>query len=349
MEGKTIKKSRIAVENRVTSIDVARAAGVSQSSVSRALTPGSILSDETRKKILATIDELGYKPNAIARSLISHKTNIIGIVMVNSAPFYANILTEFTKRLQNTGRQVLLFNSEQDQDIDNILSTVLQYRVDGLIIASAWLSSRMADECVRNGTPVILFNRYVPNANSSAVCCDNVEGGRMVANFFLDAEHKHIAYISGKENVSTNNDRKKGFIDRLNERGYTDCIIEAGKYSYTSGAEAARRLLAREDRPDAIFCADDTMALGTMDVARYEFGLRIPEDLSVVGFDDIPMASWPTYSLTTVRQPVERMLDATMELLELRLSNINEKPILQLFDGKLIKRNSARLPVNYAI
>lgn len=328
----------------MTSIDVARLAGVSQSTVSRTFSPNGKVSQGSRQKVLAAAQQLGYKPNAIARSLSTQRTNIIGIVMSYiTSPFYPYVLEKFTERLQTLGRQVLLFNAAPNQEVDDILPLVLQYQVDGLIITSATLSSEMVDECVAHGTPVILFNRYVLGANASAVCCDNAEGGRVVANFLLDTAHKRLAYIAGKENTSTNTDREKGFTDRLRERGQLEWQREEGNYSYESGYEAAKRLLQRDDRPDAIFCANDIMALGAMDAARFEMGLKVPEELSIIGFDDIPSASWPSYALTTIRQPVNQMIQTTIDLLMERLEEPQAKPVLKLMPGPLIKRGSVRL------
>jgi len=219
---------------------------------------------------------------------------------------------------------------------------VLQYRVDGLIITSATLSSEMADECARSGVPVILFNRYVRGANVSAVCCDNVEGGRSVADHLLDTGHRRLAYIAGKENTSTNIDREKGFTNRLRERGILHWLREQGEYTYESGYEAAKRLLQQDNPPDAIFCANDIMALGAIDAARHVVGLKVPEDVSIVGFDDIPTANWPSYSLTTIRQPVNQMIEATIELLLERFETPDIEPVLQLVPGPLIQRASTR-------
>ncbi len=328
---------------RVTSFDVARLAGVSQSTVSRSFSFESRVSQKTREKVLAAAKQLGYKPDAIARSLSTQQSNIIGIVMADiTSPFYPYVLAKFSSRLQDQGRQVLLFNAAPDQEVDDILPLVLQYRVDALIITSATISSAVADECAQSGSPVILFNRYVLGANASAVCCDNVEGGRMVANFLLDTGHKKLAYISGKQDTSTNIDRKKGFTDRLRERGYINWWLEQGEYTYESGYEAAKRLLQQDDPPDAIFCANDIMALGAMDAARFEVGIRVPEELSIVGFDDIPPAAWPSYSLTTIRQPVSQMIEATFELLFERLENPELGPAFKLIPGLLIQRNSTR-------
>ncbi|MCW5860867.1 MAG: substrate-binding domain-containing protein, partial [Caldilineales bacterium] len=193
-----------------------------------------------------------------------------------------------------------------------------------------------------------LFNRYVLGAQVDAVCTDNVEAGRLAANLLLDAGHHRLAFIEGKVNASTNIDRKKGFLDRLRERGYTDVLVAPGDYSYESGFAAAKRLLGRDDRPDAIFCASDSEALGALDAARYECGLSVPDDVSILGFDDIPAAAWPSYSLTTIRTPVNRMVNATIDLVLSRLEKPASSPTTLLLPGALVVRTSARLPA-YAL
>lgn len=326
---------------KVNAIDVAKLAGVSQSTVSRVFSSTGKVSPEKRDKILKVAKEIGYKPNAIARSLISSKTNIIGIVMANSSsPFYSCILKNFTNKLQKMGKQVLLFNVSINNGIDEILTSLYQYRVDGLVVTSALVTSEIVDECLQNEIPIVLFNRYVPGAFASAVCCNNVEAGREIANYLLDKGYKKFAYISGNGNTSTNIDRIKGFKDRLYERGIYDLILEYGDYSYKSGREAAMRLMSSEVKPDSIFCANDDMAIGAMDMIRYDLNYNIPKDISIIGFDDIPASQYPSYMLTTYRQPIEKMVNATVELLEKRLENIYVEPTLKLIHGKLIERQS---------
>lgn len=329
----------------VTSVDVARLAGVSQSTVSRTFTPGASVSADARERVLAAAAELGYKPNALARSLIKRQSNIIGIVMANlTSPFHPYVLENFSQRLQALGRQVLLFDATPNDEIDSLVDQVLQYRVDGLIITSATISSHMAGQCTGAGIPVVLFNRYVADANVSAVCCDNVAGGRLAADALFDAGYRRLAYIAGREDSSTNLDREKGFSERLRARGVAHWQRElAGSYTYEAGYEAACRLLAGGDRPQAIFCAADSIALGAVDAARYRFGLSIPDDLSVIGFDDIPAAAWAGYALTTIRTPVRRMVDTTLQVLLDQLEQPSAEPVLKLIPGELIQRNSARL------
>ena len=167
---------------KTSSNDVARVARVSQSTVSRVFSQSDAVTQKTKDKVLAAARKLGYKPNAIARSLITRRTDIVGIVMADiTNPFYPTVLEKLTQRLQSTGRRALLFNVNPDRDVDDTLPLLLQYQVDAIVITSATISSEMTDECVRLGTPVILFNRYVPGVQVSAVSCDNVAGGRLVA------------------------------------------------------------------------------------------------------------------------------------------------------------------------
>lgn len=328
-----------------TSNDVARLAGVAQSTVSRAFDPESRISDETRARVMTAADELGYQPNVIARSLITQRTNIVGVVMANltASHFYARVLEKLTHRLQEKGKQVLLLNTPPDRSVDEMLPRVLGYQVDALIIASTTPGDAAIDVSNRRGRPVILFNRFVPDTSASVVCCDNIQGGRLAAAHLLRGGHNRIAYVAGPENNANSQMREKGFTEQLHELGYRNVLREQAVYSYDSGCEAARRLLAGPNRPDAIFCAADIIALGVMDAARNEFGLRIPEDLSVVGFDDISLAGWPAYSLTTIRQPVDQMIAATLELLEPDNSEARHGQV-KFLPVELVVRGSTRTP-----
>lgn len=330
-------------ERRITAKDVARLAGVSQPTVSRVFSSDTKVAPETCEKVLAAVLELGYKPNAIARSLTSQRTDIIGIVTQLSKGFFLPTLDLISRKLQKAGKQVLLFNVEPDQELDDVIFRVLQYQVDGLIITAATLSSKMADVCARQGTKVLLFNRYILGTQVNAVSSDNVEGGRMVANCLLDTGHKRLAFLGGGEMVTTTVDRLKGFGDRIRERGIENFIIDyAGEYFYDAGRSAGIRLLQLPDRPDAIFCAGDVLALGVMDAARHDLGLRVPEDVSVVGYDDVAVASWPPYDLTTVRQPFDEMVDTGIEMLLRSIENRDSDPELKLFQGKLVKRSTVK-------
>jgi DNA-binding LacI/PurR family transcriptional regulator len=324
-----------------TSIDVARLAGVSQSTVSRSFDPAAPISPETRERVLTAAAKLGYQPNVIARSLITQQTNIVGMVMANltASHFYPRVLEQFTRRLQEMGKQVLLLNAPPGRPVDEMLPQVLGYQVDALIIASLTPGSESINVSSRGGRPVILFNRYVRDTNASVVCCDNAEGGRLVADHLLDAGYRRLAYVAGQQYSTTNLMRERGFTSRLQERGHGKVERAQAAYSYQAGREAARTLLGGGMPPDAVFCAADIIALGLMDTARKELGLRIPDDLAVVGFDDIPSAAWPAYDLTTIRQPIDEMVAATLDLLE-GASGESPVPEIRLLPVELIVRGS---------
>lgn len=258
-----------------------------------------------------------------------------------ASPFYSRVLGEFTRKIQEKGHNILLMNIHNEQGVDDILSTALQYQVDGLVITSATLSSTVVESCLQTQTPVVLFNRYSMHNEVSAVYCDGSDGGRKAAELLLP-RHRRFACIKGEEGSSTSRDRSQGFIQAIEENGIRDYLCERGDFTYDSGYAAAERLLDRKDRPDAIFCVSDLMALGTMDAARHKFNLKIPEDLSVIGFDDIDMASWSSYDLTTLRQPLITMVDAAISQLFRSIENLDEGTLVRKLKTDLITRTSTR-------
>ncbi len=319
---------------RITSVDVAHAAGVSQSVVSRAFDPNGKVAAQTRTHVLAVAKCLGYQPNVYARSLVMQKANIVGIIVGNiDNPFYPSVLMRFSEALQKQGRQVLLFSSKDEEEVGDALLQALQYRVEAVIVTSVTLTSSVTQTLEQSQVPIFLFNRTLENVSLPSVSCDNVAGGRLVAETFLKAGHERFAFIGGAPNTSTNRDRRRGFLERLQEVG-APCICVEQTYSYEWGYEAAAQLLGR-GLPDAIFCANDIIALGTLDALRLE-EVRVPEEVAVIGFDDITEARRPAYSLTTVRQPVEEMIEATLSLLE------QPAPKTQLLRGQLVERSSSR-------
>ena len=328
---------------RVTSIDVAARAGVSQSAVSRAFTPGSSVSDATRRKVLQAAGELNYVPNSIARSLITARSNIVAMVVGDlSNPFYSTVLDRFSQALQAEGKHVLVFRVATGSEVDDSLIDVLQYQVDGIIVTSAQLSSKMAGLCLDRGIPVVMFNRYVDGLQTNNVCCDNSRGGRLAADALLKAGGRRFAMIAGQRDTSTNRDRMNGFFAGLRRAGIRkgEVRVEPGHYSYDGGHDAALRLFARRrGAPDALFCTNDIMALGALDALRHHLGFRVPEEVMVIGFDDIPDAGHDAYRLSTVRQPVEAMIARTLELLE-GSGRAAPAPATAFLDGELVLRGT---------
>ena len=212
----------------ITSFDVARLAQVSQSAVSRTFTPGASASEATRRKVLDAARMLGYRPNAHARSLITKRSRIIGVVLSYLENlFYAVALERLAERLQRDGYHVLLFVN-RDPNVDKLVGEILQYHVDGIVLAAATLSSNLARQCADASIPVVLFNRVMAAGSEGAVSSvrsDNEAGGRAVAHFLADAGHQRIAYIAGNEESSTNLERERGFRLGLAERGQRICFL----------------------------------------------------------------------------------------------------------------------------
>ena len=335
-----------------TSLDVARKAGVSQSAVSRAFTPGASVSESMRARVLKAAAELGYRPNALARSLITGRSRIIGLVVSYlDNGYYPVALEKLSKALQERGYRILIFMAPQSADnVDDVLSEILDYQVDGLVLASVAMSSDLVARCAAAGVPVLLFNRRQDDQRFSAVTTDNRGGGRKLAEFLIAGRHERIAYIAGWEGASTQRDREAGFREGLADAGAKLFERAVGDYRFEGAQAATRRMFTgkpRSARPDAVFVANDHMAIAAMDVLRYELGLRVPEEVSVVSFDDVPQAAWPSYGLTTVRQSAARMVQATVEALMARIEAGDEVPRQVEIEGSLIVRTSARIPEGY--
>lgn len=306
---------------KVTAHDVARLAEVSQSAVSRAFTPGASVAPDTRERIHTAARQLGYRPNAIARSLITRRSRIIGLVMSYlENQFYPVVIEQLCQALQQDGYHVLLFISDTE-DADNVLMDILQYQVDGIVMASTTLSSALANDCLDAGIPVVMFNRVAQRRTmggyaTSAVTSQNRAGGRLVGELLVSNGHRRIAWLAGAENASTSHEREAGLCDAL---AAADLQLHARGVGHYDFAEARRAVLALfrdpANRPDALFCANDHMAIAALETLRTELGLHVPRDVSVVGFDNVPQAAWPSFDLTTVQQNVGQMVDATRTLL----------------------------------
>lgn len=326
-------------KRRPSSVDVARLAGVSQSAVSRTFS-GASVSAQTREKIMKAADELGYRPNALSR-VIREQSNLIGMVMGEiTNPFYPEILESFLCELEAKGFRVLLKHLDGADTADAALEGAMAYRVRGLIVTSSTLTPQMAKKCAESGVPIVLFNRHVRDLEISSISCDNVDAGRSVANLFLDANHVRPAFISGNPLATSNLDRKKGYLDRLAERGVSSVPVLGSEHTYETGFTSAQALVKSAERPDAIFCASDVIAFGALDAVRLA-GLKVPEDISVVGFDDIPMAAWHSYRLTTIRQPRRRMVNDAVQMLLDQLEGVGQASV-KLVPGELIRRETLR-------
>jgi DNA-binding LacI/PurR family transcriptional regulator len=327
-----------------TSSDVARLAGVSQSAVSRTFTPGASVSSKTRAKVLKAAAVLSYRPNALARSLIVGRSRLIGLVVAHlDNQFYPLVLEILSKALRARGYHILIFLATPDgEPVDNVLDTLIDYQVDGILMGSASISTRLARRCEAAGIPVVLFNRYQDDADLTAVVSDNRSGARAVAEHFVAGGHRRIAHFAGWQNASTGRDRALGFQEGLAAHGVElDCFVDT-EFRPQRAAEAARAVFSGPDRPDAVFCGNDPLAFAVMDTLRYELGLRVPEDVAVAGYDDVPIASWLAYNLTTVRQHAHCLVEHSVDILIGRIEGRHPEPRSVVLDSPLVVRGTTR-------
>ena len=303
-----------------TSIDVERLVDVPQYAVSRAFTEGASINPnpKTKEKVIAVARELGYQPRILPRILVTHRSQLIAIViggMYN--PYYVQLFELFTRGFLEQGLQVLVFFVEHNEYFDAAIPLIMRYRVDGIISSLAILSKEAADECERMQVPVVLRNGRRQNSWVSPVWCDNIEAGRQVAKLLFDRGCTGFAYIAGRKTLA-NTDGQTGYVGRLKELGVEDIVIAQGDFHYEGGYTGARGVLSRPDRPDAICCANDLTAIGAIECARQGFGPDGLRDLKFVGFDDAAFSAWPSHGLTTVRQNGSEMAHCVVDPLRRR-------------------------------
>jgi len=330
--------------HRVTSYDVARRAGVSQSAVSRSFKPGASVSKKMRARVTKAAEELRYQPNLIARSLITRRSNMVAVVISQQTNlYYPEVLVQLSQRFSERGVRVLLFTLEHESDIDVMLDQIFQYQVDG-VVEAARLSGEQIDLIEQRGIPFVFYNRSFKDRQVSSVCCDQAEGERWLVDRLVAAGHRSFGVISGPEDSAVSVERTQGALERLKELDVESVTVVPGDYSYESGANGLLELKSRLRKlPDAVVCANDVMAIGCIDAARYRSGIKVPEDLSVVGFDGVGPAQWESYDLTTVRQPVGRMTEAAVSMILERIEQPDVPPEKRTFSGILVDGGSARM------
>ena len=323
----------------VTAKDVAKLAGVSQSSVSRVYFKGATVSQKTREKVLAAAKELGYRPNEFARSLITNRTKIIGLVMKGvQNPFYPQVLKQFTTAFKKLGYSILFVYTHNDEIQQEDIDTLLNYNVAGVIITDATLSLQANEDLFNNRIPLALFNRKIDGNKFYSVCCNNLEASKQIAHYLLEAGCSNMIYISGNENTSTSIEREKGFVTVLKENKvkYKKYISD---FTYEGGYKTIEKVVSQGKVPEAIFVANDIMALGVMDSLK-KHHIAVPDEVKVVGFDNIEMSAWPSYSLTTWEQPINEMVNVTVDYLTAEISEYSGQTQNIEIDGRLIVRNS---------
>ncbi len=317
--------------------------GVSQSTVSRAFSPTASISEKKRKMVMDAAAKLGYTPNAIARSLISNRSGLIAIALDSEPnPMYDMQSRALAMEIQRRGGQVVLCPIDKG-DLDLAISRAIEYQVDGLIIATSRLTSRAFAQCEKFGVHLSLINRYAEGTNANSAGIDNRLAGIQAAQYLFDKGVKQCAYVSGDAGTMTSEERWLGFSSQLQALGAASPIFIQAKYSFEAGLDAAKLILGHTTKAEAIFCANDILAMGVMDGLR-QAGARIPQDYAIIGVDNIPMSAWPSYSLTTIAQPVDKIVQRAVGDLMNRINGNKDATGEYLLEqGTLIERSSTSL------
>src|SRR5450830_1007417 len=301
---------------RVTSYDVASAAGVSQSAVSRCFKPGASVSKATYARVMQAASDLDYIPNAAARSLNTRRSNLVALVVSDHVSLHhPELMAELSRQFSLRGMRIVLFSLGSGASAAELLAEVWQHQVDGAVIAAP-LEEHEVAEFERRQLPVVLFNRSVRDRQINAIVCDQVGAARILVARLAAAGHQRFAMIDGPAGSSLALARRRGVTERLAELGLA---------------------------PDAVICSNDTMAIGCLDAARLELGLDVPGQLSITGFDGIAPASWLSYKLTTLRQPVRQMAQATADMLVGLIASSSGGVERRVFAAAVVEGATARL------
>ena len=327
----------------VSAQQVAERAGVSRSAVSRTFTAGASVSEATRHKVLAAAEALGYHVNHLARGLIREQTGIVCLIVADvNTPYQSKVLEALTRHLQAMGKVAMVINTLGElANVESAVRQALHYRADATVVLSGTPPASLIDTCISNGQRVILINRDDHLGGTTNVMVDNRKAVREAFAMFRRAGCDRFAVVSSSARTPSLLGRETVFEEIVRSAGFDVSVVRCGPTAYASGAEAAHMLLSRVDRPSAVFCVTDLLALGFMDAARHVFAMKIPDEICVIGFDDIPQAGWDSYGLTTFRQPVEEIAIWVGEVLEGSGPGAAERQ-LTILDAEPVWRRSVR-------
>ena len=327
----------------LTSRDIAAIAGVSQTTVSRVLSGAAHVSEATRSRVLAVLEETGYVPNTAARLMRTRESGVIGVVVGRvTSPFYPEILDHLATAIAARGRLMSVWISDAAEE-GGTLEAIDHGAVDGFVYMTATTDSRSLQAALRRRAPIVLVNRPLPGVACDQVVADSLAGGAAMARHFLAGKRRRIAMIGGPSELPIIREREGGFAAELERAGQPleERLSVGDGLSYEHGQRAMRALLEGGEPPDAVYCVNDVIAMGAIDASR-ELGANVPKDVWVAGFDDIQMAGWGGYSLTTFRQPMAEMADRAVEFVVERIAGGAPAPREVRLPGELIVRGSTQ-------
>lgn len=332
---------------RVTIKDVARAAGVSASAVSRVFTEGASASVRTREKVMAAADQLGYRPSLLARGLVRNRTNLVTLVMGRMTdPFDARFMDCLAEALARRGARLMLSPAAvgaaagDDPDGAGILQA-LDYQSDAVVVSAGTMSLAHSERCVRAGLPVILAGRVLQTPGVDCVLADNRDGGRQAGELLLRTGCTRLAFLGQGGATFADRERLEGFAAAAAAAGREIADRAVDGRGDAEALSAATELLSRSPRPDGIFCSNDSIAMAALEAAD-ALGLAVPGSVAIVGFNNVPSAARPSFGLTTLDYPVERVVDQILELLDLRLQDPQRPSEVRRIPTRLVVRGSTR-------
>lgn len=324
--------------------DVAERAGVSRSAVSRTFTVGASVSASTRAKVETAAQELGYAPNALASSLTTGRTKLIGLIANNfHNPLILEVFDLFTRGLQNRGLRPLLVNLSGATEPAASLRMLRQYSVDGVIVASSTLPSSFAEAFKTARLPVVhAFGRHSPVPDVNVVGIDNVACGQMAARALLQRGYNRVAFLGGPASATSTQDRASGFLEALKAQPDIGVTLSyATDYTFDAGRAEMQRLL-RQTPAEAYFCGDDLLAVGSISAIE-DAGLTVPDDIGLIGLNDMEMSRWQNIGLTTIRQPVDEIIEAAIDLVVATIETPDRPVEARLFPCRIIERRTLRV------
>ena len=327
----------------VTLKDVAEVAGVSTSAVSRSFTPGAPVSEETRERIRAIAEKMGYRPNRLATGLATGRTGLVGIVVDDmSNPFYLSILDQFTQGLQDLGMRPMLINLRGETSPEASLKIIREYAAEAVILLSSSLSLPFIRAMGNVGVPVVhAFGRSNDRLDLSQAGIKDSAAGRLAARTLRDRGYKRFAFIGGDIEAAPWRDRFAGFRNMGEKLGHEVTSVLAASNSYAGGHAAAHQLMQDNAACDGIFCGNDALAIGALAALR-EMGHSVPDDIGMIGIDDMEMAAWSGIELTTIRQPVDQIIASAITMTEALLENRDAPAMVQVFEAQLVERATLR-------
>ncbi|HBO23536.1 MULTISPECIES: LacI family DNA-binding transcriptional regulator [unclassified Providencia] len=308
---------------KVTSSDVAVYAGVSRSAVSRAFTEGASINPQKQQKILDAAKQLGYQPNLFARTLSTptqkQRSNLVAILISDlSNPYESYLFEALSTALQSRGKQPMLLNVKQAEDLDSAILQLSGYQVDAVVAVVGSLPVEHFKQCLKLSLPLVTLGRTDAQGIIPSIQTDNISAGKIAADYLLSLGLTKFGFIAGRIDGQASNERFTGFKRQLLDAGVaTPLRLEAGRYGYQAGFDIAQQQSTQLRELDGVFCASDSLAMGLMDYCRQIDNLYVPQKLRVVGCDDIPMAAWQGYQLTTIAQPVIDIAEQVLNLLEI--------------------------------